>query len=100
VAASEGNDSGLCSAKAEKREQFAMDTLNLTLAAPEVNRCGVGGKCGLDPAEWMSDKNQCWFADRVVKIKTKYGLSVDQAEAAALESVLERCENVDLVFHE
>jgi hypothetical protein len=99
VAASEGHDSGLCSATAEKREQFATDTLNLTLAAPEVNRCGAGGKCGFDPAEWMPDKNQCWFADRVVKIKTKYGLSVDKAEAEALEAVLQGCDSVDIVFY-
>ncbi len=49
VAASEGHDSGLCSASAELRKQFATDLLNLTLAAPEVNRCGRQGKCGLDP---------------------------------------------------
>ncbi len=98
VAASEGHDSGLCSASAELRKQFATDLLNLTLAAPEVNRCGAQGKCGLDPAEWMPEKNQCWFADRVVVIKRKYGLSVDSAEAQTLESVLVNCDNVAMVF--
>jgi hypothetical protein len=99
VAASEGHDSGLCSADADKREQFATDLLNLTLAAPEVNRCGRSGKCGLDAAEWMPEKNRCWFADRVVQIKTKYGLSVDKAEAEALEAVLQGCASIDLVFY-
>jgi len=51
VAASEGHDSGLCDDSVDKRIQFATDQLNLTLASPEVNRCGDSGKCGLDAAE-------------------------------------------------
>lgn len=99
VAASEGHDSGLCSASASRRIQFATDQLNLTLAAPEVNRCSVGGKCGYDPAEWMPEKNQCWYANRVVEVKTKYSLSVDRAEADALEAVLSTCNSVEMIFY-
>ncbi|WP_462158799.1 excalibur calcium-binding domain-containing protein [Pseudoalteromonas sp. GB56] len=99
VAASEGHDSGLCAASAKTREQFATDLLNLTLAAPEINRCGAQGKCGLDANEWMPAKNQCWFANRVVQIKTKYGLSVDAAEAQTLETVLANCESTELVYY-
>lgn len=99
VAASEGHDSGLCSASAELRRQFATDLLNLTLAAPEVNRCGVNGKCGFDAAEWLPDENTCWFANRVVEIKTKYRLSVDRAEAVALERELSKCTDYDMVFY-
>jgi hypothetical protein len=97
VAASEGHDSGLCDASVSKRIQFATDQLNLTLASPEVHRCGEGGKCGFDAAEWMPQRNKCWFANRVLEIKTKYDLSVDEAEAAALEAVLSSCESVDMV---
>ncbi len=43
VALSEAHDSGLCAASAELRRRFATDLLNLTLAAPAVNRCGAGG---------------------------------------------------------
>ena len=46
VSVSEGHDSGLCKASPEVRIAFATDPLNLTLAAPNVNRCGAGGKCG------------------------------------------------------
>ncbi len=99
VAASEGHDSGLCEATASKRIQFATDQLNLTLAAPKVNRCGVGGKCGLDPAEWLPQKNKCWFANRVVEIKKKYDLSVDQAEANALEAILSKCDSFEMIFY-
>ena len=70
VATSEGHDSGLCRASMRKRREFANDPLNITLASPKVNRCGIGGKCGLDAAEWMPEKNKCWFANRVVTIKT------------------------------
>jgi hypothetical protein len=99
VAASEGHDSGLCAASKENRKKFATDPLNLTLASPEVNRCGVGGKCGFDAGEWLPEKNQCWFANRVIEIKTKYGLSVDRNEATALSSVLKNCTSVEMVFH-
>ncbi|KAF7788535.1 hypothetical protein PRUB_a1523 [Pseudoalteromonas rubra] len=98
VATTEGHDSGLCSAPAEVKLQFATDLLNLTLAAPEVNRCGARGKCGKDAAEWMPEKNRCWFASRVVAIKNKYQLTVDQAEVDALEAVLSHCQSNELVF--
>jgi hypothetical protein len=98
VAASEGHDSGLCSASKEKQVQFATDLLNLTLAAPEINRCGAEGKCGLDAAEWMPERNKCWFANRIVDIKAKYKLSVDQVEADTLEAVLSVCDSVEMVF--
>ena len=38
VARSEAHDSGLCSADRETRRAFAADLLNLTLAAPRLNR--------------------------------------------------------------
>lgn len=98
VAASEGHDSGLCSASSLKRKQFATDLLNLTLASPAVNRCGAKGKCGLDAAEWLPAVNKCWFANRVVQIKTKYTLSVDKAEAHALSTILAECESTDLIY--
>lgn len=97
VAASEGHDSGLCSASAQKRVAFATDLLNLTLASPKVNRCGSGGKCGLDAGEWMPLENKCWFASRVVKIKAKYQLSIDRTEANALEAVLGLCSSVEMI---
>lgn len=99
VAASEGHDSGLCEASPEERVSFATDLLNLTLAAPEINRCGRQGKCGFDAAEWMPNKNKCWFAARVVEVKKKYSLSVDQAEADALEAVLSVCESREMIFY-
>lgn len=99
VATSEGHDSGLCAASAAVRKQFASDPLNLTLAAPKINRCGPGGKCGLDAGEWMPKVNKCWFANRIVQIKTKYGLSVDKREANTLEAVLSLCDSTKMVVY-
>lgn len=100
VAASEAHDSGLCAAPDHVKRAFARDLLNLTLAAPEVNRCGPGGKCGKDAAEWTPPKNQCWFNYRVLKVKQKYNLSADRAEVEALDSVLRQCKSVDMIIYE
>ena len=88
VAASEAHDSGLCAADPETRRRFARDLRNLTLASPKVNRYEKSGK---DAAEWVPDRNRCWFAARVVEVRRAYGLTVDRREAAALERILSGC---------
>ena len=98
VARSEAHDSGLCDATAEVKAAFARDVLNLTLAAPEVNRCNAGGKCGFDAAEWLPALNRCWFASRVVTVRAKYRLTIDRREAAALDALLEDCPSSELIF--
>ena len=72
--------------------------LNLTLAAPEVNRCYRGGKCGYDAGEWLPERNKCWFANRVVQVKRKYNATVDMKEARALSAVLSQCESTEMVY--
>ncbi len=98
VAVSEAHDSGLCRADGSTRRRFASDTLNLTLAAPGVNRCGRAGKCHHDAGEWLPPMNRCWFAGRIVAVKRKYGLTVDVREAEALESVLSVCSSTAMEF--
>ena len=94
VARSEAHDSGLCAATAETRRRFATDLLNLTLASPGVNR---GQKSARDAAAWLPDRNQCWFADRVVGVRQKYSLTIDRREAEALDRVLASCASTALV---
>ena len=91
VAVSGAHDSGLCAAGPTVRRRFATDLLNLTLAAPGVNRCGAGGKCAFDATDWLPTINKCWFAARVVAVKQKYALTVDPREAVALKRVLVGC---------
>lgn len=99
VSSSEGHDSGLCAAPADVKAAFSKDLLNLTLAAPEVNRCGRDGKCGLDAGEWLPPRNRCWFVYRVVKVKQKYNLSVDRNEVQALNRVISQCDSFDMVIY-
>ena len=99
VATSEAHDSGLCAANPATRRAFARDLLNLTLAAPEVNRCYPRGKCGRDAGEWLPARNDCWFADRILTVRLKYNLTVDRREAQALEQVLSNCASTDMMFH-
>ena len=88
IARSEAHDSGLCAATAATRRRFATDLLNLTLASPGVNR---GQKNARDAAAWLPDRNRCWFADRVVRVRQKYNLTIDRREASALDQVLVSC---------
>ena len=91
VARSEAHDSGLCSADTFTRLAFASDMLNLTFASPQVNREQKGDK---DVADWLPELNQCWFVNRVVAVKRRYGLSMDAREAQAALAVLESCPSV------
>ena len=89
VATSEAHDSGLCAAPASVKSAFASDLLNLTLASPSVNRHRKSGK---DVAEWTPDLNARWFVARTLEVRRKYGLTIDRAEAAAVEGVLSGCD--------
>lgn len=94
VARSEAHDSGLCAADAAKRRAFAGDVRNLTLASPEVNRYQ---KSANDAAAWLPQLNQCWFAQRVVEVRQAYQLTIDQAEADALDRVLTGCTSTAMI---
>ena len=73
---------------------FASDLLNLTLAGPRVNRYE---KVDPDAAEWLPAQNRCWFAARVVAVRQRYGLTIDQREANALDPVLAGCGSTELI---
>ena len=94
VARAEAHDSGLCAADHATRSEFASDLVNLTLASPSVNR---HQKVDKDVAEWLPDLNQCWFVGRTVQVRLEYGLTIDQAEADAVDMVLSRCESIEMV---
>ena len=93
VATSEAHDSGLCASDRATKRRFAQDLRNLTLASPAVNRHQKSGK---DAGEWVPDRNQCWFAGRVLEVKRAYRLTVDRREAAALERILSQCYGTEM----
>ncbi len=94
VPLSEAHDSGLCSASAATKARFARDVLNLTLASPRVNRYEKGAK---DAAEWQPRRNACWFANRTLEVRRKYGLSIDGREAVAIERTLAGCASTEMI---
>ena len=97
VPLSEAHDSGLCSASAATKARFAEDVLNLTLASPQVNRYEKGAK---DAAEWQPRRNACWFVERTLEVRRKYGLSIDRREAIVIERTLATCASTEMVVLE
>ena len=94
VALSEAHDSGLCAAGSDVKARFSRDLLNLTLASPSVNRYQ---KVGKDPAEWLPPVNACWFVGRTLEVRRKYALTIDRAEADAIERVLAACSTTEMI---
>ena len=86
VALSEAHDSGLSPAL---MLAFSGDPLNLTVAMPRENRAVKRDK---DASRYIPPRNRCWFAGRVVDIKSRWGMTVDAAEAIALIGALEGCD--------
>ena len=93
VSTSEAHDSGLCSRDRATRMRFARDLRNLTLASPSVNR---HKKSGRDAAEWLPDRNRCWFAARILEVRRAYDLTIDRREAEVLEGILSGCEHTGM----
>ena len=94
VARSEAHDSGLCAAGPATCSEFASDLLNLTLTSPSVNR---HQKSANDIAEWLPDLNQCWYVDRTVQVRREYGLTIDRAEADAVDRILAGCQSTEMI---
>lgn len=85
VAKAEALDSGL---DCDLGRQFVNDLDNITVAFPKLNR---EDKVDKDIAEWQPEHNLCWFAQRVVDVKLKYDLTMDQDEHDKLAEVLGSC---------
>ena len=94
VAHSEAHASGLCAADPGTKDELESDLTNLTLASPSVNRHQKSDK---DAAEWIPNLNACWYVDRIVQVRLEYGLTIDRAEADAINAVLDGCTPTDMV---
>ena len=66
----------------------------LTLACPSVNR---HQKVANDAAEWLPDLNECWYVARTIQVRQEYGLTIDQAEADAIDRVLAGCDSTEMI---
>ena len=85
VALSEAHDSGLL---ASMMLAFSGDPLNLTVAMPGENR---NVKSDKDASGYLPPHNRCWFAAQIVRVKMKWGLSVDRKEYDSLAAALTNC---------
>jgi hypothetical protein len=65
----------------------------LTLAGPAVNRNQKGAK---DAADWLPARNSYWFAATVIEVRLRYGLTIDQREADALDQLFASCTSTEL----
>ena len=90
VSLQEAAESGLCNKDRIAKITFGSDPLNLVLAEASVN----SSKGARDAAQWKppSRDSWCWFAQRIIAVKAKYSLTVDEREKHALQSMLRRCE--------
>ena len=92
VAWAEARASGLT---CDVAQTFVNDPLNIAVAYPTLNRHEKAAK---DIAQWQPDHNKCWFADRVRRVKEKYGLSMDLAEGEELDAILASCSGSDFLI--
>ena len=79
---------GLCAAPPLVRRAFASDPDNWVYAEPAVF---ADGRRGRGPDGWLPTRNACWYARAQLRIRRRYGLTVTEAEARALDALLDRC---------
>ncbi|WP_419933219.1 HNH endonuclease family protein [Candidatus Poriferisodalis sp.] len=97
VPLAEAWESGANDWTADRREQYAND-LGYSNSLIAVSASSNRSKGAKDPAEWLppTEGVHCWYAAAWVQVKTRWGLTVDQAEANKLGSVLAGCSDSDL----
>jgi len=72
----------------DTRRGIANDAINLVASDPSANR----SKGDQDAANYLPPGNfRCAYLERYVKIKVKYGLTVDPAEHTALRTAVDDC---------
>tara|TARA_Y100001970_G_scaffold272958_1_gene370406 strand:+ start:1167 stop:2066 length:900 start_codon:yes stop_codon:yes gene_type:complete len=89
VSLSEAWDSGASEWGPYDRDIFADDVLNLVAVSASSNR----SKGGRDVGEWLppDPDGMCFLSIRVIQVKSKWELSVDQVEYDTLRNNVEVC---------
>ena len=86
--------SGMCS-RMEHAGTFVYDVENAVLT-DRRNRYDHSDH--YDLTGWLPDNNQCWYVNQVVKVKRKYGLTMDEDEADVAVSILSECTSTEMYF--
>ncbi|WP_405467579.1 HNH endonuclease family protein [Streptomyces canus] len=94
VPLAEAWDSGASTWTAKERETYAND-LDDPRALIAVSATSNRSKADQDPATWTppSDGYRCTYATDWITIKTRWSLTIDQAEQTALTDILDGCPN-------
>lgn len=94
VPLAEAWDSGASGWTAKEREDYAND-LGDARALIGVSAASNRSKADQDPATWLppAEGYRCQYATDWVADKTRWGLSIDSTEEAALSEALSRCPN-------
>ncbi|MET9222301.1 HNH endonuclease family protein [Streptomyces sp. NPDC003300] len=97
VPLAEAWDSGASQWDAKRREQYANDLdwpRSLAAVTAKANR----SKSDQDPATWMppAADARCRYLDDWVSVKTRWNLSIDPAEQAALTDIADSCPDDEL----
>ena len=89
VALSEAWDSGASEWNGYDRDIFADDLLNLVAVSASSNR----SKGGRDAGEWLpsNPSGKCFLSIRVIEVKSKWELSIDQTEYDVLKNLITNC---------
>ena len=89
VALAEAHRSGAWKWDEEQRSEFFNDEETLSAVTAEVNR----RKSDHDPAAWQPPDDGAWcrYAREWIEIKSRYELTADRAEVAALADLLDSC---------
>ena len=89
VALAEAHRSGAWKWDEEQRGEFFNDEETLSAVTAEVNR----RKSDHDPAAWQPPDDEVWcrYAREWIEIKSRYELTADRAEVAALADLLDSC---------
>ncbi|MFJ2630816.1 HNH endonuclease family protein [Streptomyces sp. NPDC087422] len=97
VPLAEAWDSGASQWDAKRREQYANDLdwpRSLAAVTAKANR----SKSDQDPSTWMppAADARCRYLDDWVSVKTRWNLSIDPAEQAALTDIADSCPDDEL----
>ena len=89
VSLKEAWQSGADEWSASDKDTFADDMLNLTAVTASSNR----SKGAKDASEWLPSEasGKCYLLIRVIQVKTKWSLSIDQDEYTTLKELTESC---------
>lgn len=80
---------------ADTRESYANDLgYKNTLIA--VSAHSNRSKSDKDPANWMPDKDECGYTANWISVKTRWNLTIDEAEKKTLTNLVQGCDGLKI----